>query len=277
MNFAQLSESLSPATLAALQMHMEESKEGKKEESCPSNPVSSSSAAPHNSLYAKKEYWDERFTTEESYDWLLKYEDVRSLLVPHLKASDRILIVGCGNSTFSADLYDAGYHNITNIDYSDIVIDKMVETHAASRPEMLWVKMDMCDMTFSDGAFDVIIDKAAMDALMVDEGDVWDPAPSVVEAVHSMCSCVSRILAADGVFLMISFMQPHFRTKYLAGKWKDGTATDKPYASTTGNCNCYQWDLSFDTVSSNAGCLDSFFYVMQRPMTKQEDVNAEDV
>ena len=34
----------------------------------------------------------------------------------------KILIIGCGNADFSADLYDDGYENIVNVDISDIVI-----------------------------------------------------------------------------------------------------------------------------------------------------------
>jgi EEF1A lysine methyltransferase 4 len=266
MNFAQLSEGLSPATLAALKMHMEASTGGQPESSSSDDVATSGDhvAAPHNSLYKKKEYWDERFTKEDTYDWLLKFADVKTLLLPHLKESDRILIVGCGNSTFSADLYDAGYHNIVNIDYSDVVIESMRDKHATARPDMQWVYMDMCALSFEEGAFDVIIDKAAMDALMVDEGDVWSPEQQTIDATHNMCTGVSRVLAADGVFVMISFMQPHFRTKYLMGKWIDGTAADQPFVSALGTCDMYRWHISTHNITTDGGCLDSFFYVMQR-------------
>jgi len=33
--------------------------------------------------------------------------------------------VGCGNSAFSVDMYAAGFRNITNIDFSRTVIDRM--------------------------------------------------------------------------------------------------------------------------------------------------------
>jgi hypothetical protein len=41
---------------------------------------------------------------------------------------------------------------------------------------MKWVTMNMLAMDgFRDASFDVVLDKATMDALMVDEVDVWDP------------------------------------------------------------------------------------------------------
>jgi SAM-dependent methyltransferase len=92
---------------------------------------------PHNTEYWKKEYWDERFVEEKNYEWLVAYGHVASQLSPFLKFSDTILVVGCGNSTFSADLYDAGFKNIINIDFSEVVIASMREENK-DREEMEW-------------------------------------------------------------------------------------------------------------------------------------------
>ena len=60
-----------------------------------------------------------------------------------MKVTDKILVVGCGNSSLSADLYDVGHHVITNIDISDMVIRQMNEKHLKDRPNMKFLKMDM--------------------------------------------------------------------------------------------------------------------------------------
>jgi hypothetical protein len=74
-------------------------------------------------------------------------------------------------------MYDAGYHNIVNIDYSETVISAMKERHCVERPNMEWRVMDMTDLSeLADETFDVVIDKAAMDAMMAVEGDVWNPS-----------------------------------------------------------------------------------------------------
>ena len=52
-------------------------------------------------------------------------------------------MVGCGNSRLSEDMYDVGYHNITNIDISDTVIRQMTERNAKKREEMTFEKMDV--------------------------------------------------------------------------------------------------------------------------------------
>ena len=79
--------------------------------------------------------------------------------------------------------------------------------------------MDMTDMKFGDAKYDIVLDKGSMDALTIDEGDVWYPNESTIRCVHRMCHSVSRVLKIGGKFISISFNQPHFRTKYLMGQW----------------------------------------------------------
>jgi hypothetical protein len=90
-----------------------------------------------NQEYGESEYWDDRFAQEPSYEWLLTFKEVAMQMSPFLKSSDKILVVGCGNSNFSADLYDAGFTNVVNIDFSSVVIENMREKNQ-DRPDMEW-------------------------------------------------------------------------------------------------------------------------------------------
>ena len=55
-----------------------------------------------NAKYARKEYWDERYEDEVEYDWLGDYLTVKSLILEYIpNQSDRILMLGCGNSSLS--------------------------------------------------------------------------------------------------------------------------------------------------------------------------------
>ena len=55
-----------------------------------------------NAKYAKKEYWNERYEDEVEYDWLGDYLTVKSLILEYIpNQSDRILMLGCGNSSLS--------------------------------------------------------------------------------------------------------------------------------------------------------------------------------
>lgn len=277
---------LSTNALAALQSHLDGSSSSSascniNEEACSDSstalPVSELTnkiqagvqlpPAPHNSVFKKHTYWEERFAVEEEYDWLLTYAKLKDQLVPLLNPDDHILIVGCGNSTLSADLYDAGYKHITNIDFSATVIDKMKLLHETDRPMMQWVVQDMTALQFASGSFDVVLDKASMDALMVAEGDVWYPNNETIQSTHRMCTCVTNVLKpTTGRFLQISFAQPHFRTKYLMGSHLDPSEqqTCSPYDVITGVCERYGWSLTHQTIQTEAGCLTSFLYVMRK-------------
>jgi EEF1A lysine methyltransferase 4 len=75
-----------------------------------------------------REYWEERFAEEGEYEWLASWSSVSELLeqsLPPRESNPKILVVGCGNSEFSAGLYDAGWTDVTSIDFSEVVIQNM--------------------------------------------------------------------------------------------------------------------------------------------------------
>jgi len=101
-------------------------------------------------------------------------------------------MLGCGNSALGeavspaldmvsrliSQMYDAGWLDIVNIDvsfskvappglklrqqYSKRVIEDMKERHI-SREKMQWLEMDILDLQFEDGSFDLVIDKGKHD------------------------------------------------------------------------------------------------------------------
>ena len=83
-------------------------------------------------------------------------------------------MVGCGNSRFSAELHAAGWADVTSSDFSEVCIEAMREKHRGSGPGLTWVVADMLRLeeSFPEGEFDFVLDKAAMDALMCDEGEL---------------------------------------------------------------------------------------------------------
>jgi 2-polyprenyl-3-methyl-5-hydroxy-6-metoxy-1,4-benzoquinol methylase len=232
-----------------------------------SNSCSNNITEPTLHDFSTVQYWDNRFGSEESYDWLMKYDSLRNHLLPYLgDKSKRILIVGCGNSSFSASLYDEGYENITNIDFSSICIQNMKNKHELTRPSMSWIIMDMTDLSsFENESFDIVIDKASMDAIMVDEEDVWHPCEYVIHSVDCMCQHISRVLKnTSGKFIQLSFMQPHFRTKYLMGFHHEPDTSIYPTQSITGKCKRYQWELNYEILSSDEASFDYFLYIMNK-------------
>ena len=84
--------------------------------------------------------------------------------------SARTLVLGCGNSPFSAELHAAGFRDIVNMDISDYVIEAMREKHAAQNggaycEGMTWEVDDATAMKFGDGTFEQIVDKSLLDCM----------------------------------------------------------------------------------------------------------------
>jgi len=80
--------------------------------------------------------------------------------------------------------------------------------------------MDMMNMTFplagdGEGSYDVIIDKATMDVIMTDNKDPWNPTEEVKERAGKVMANVYRQLKNGGLFIQITFDQPHFRKKLI--------------------------------------------------------------
>lgn len=174
-----------------------------------------------NSQYQTRDYWDQRYRKETAdgqqpgFDWFKSYTDLQPLihdLIPDRQA--RILMLGCGNSTLSKEMYDDGYQQIVNVDYSQVLIDHMRQRH----PEMQWLQMDVRQMdAFPSQSFDVLLDKGTMDALLCERhADPWAPSPEVRESVQREMDEAQRLLRPNGGrFIYITFGQPHFRRPLL--------------------------------------------------------------
>ncbi|XP_012273938.1 methyltransferase-like protein 13 isoform X2 [Orussus abietinus] len=118
--------------------------------------------------FNKVEYWNTFFRKrgKKSFDWYGEYPELCGYLSKYAKTKDLILVVGCGSSTLSADLYDVGYRNITNIDISEVVIKKMQKINESARPSLRFEHMDATCMTYPNERFSVVLDKGTLDALM---------------------------------------------------------------------------------------------------------------
>lgn len=56
--------------------------------------------------------------------------------------------------------------------------------HAELKDTLRWHCMDMMNMEFEEGSFDVVIDKATMDVVMTDNEDPWNPSEAVQERAY---------------------------------------------------------------------------------------------
>ncbi|CAH0726326.1 unnamed protein product, partial [Brenthis ino] len=161
--------------------------------------------------FSEKDYWNKFFKKRgnKAFEWYGEYLELCAHLHKYIKQVDTILIPGCGNSSLSADLYDVGYRNITNIDVSEVVIKQMnaVNVH---RTNMKFIFMDALNTTFENDEFNVVLDKGTLDALMPDDLEETNIR------INKYFAEIKRILKMGGRFICISLLQSHILNKLLS-------------------------------------------------------------
>ncbi|OVA06229.1 Methyltransferase type 11 [Macleaya cordata] len=168
--------------------------------------------------FTSKENWDKFFSlrgSDDSFEWYAEWANLKDPLLSQLSnfteilgvsdssssASLQILVPGCGNSRLSEHVFDAGFRNITNIDFSKVVISDMLRRNIRSRPDMKWRVMDMTHMQFTDGTFDAVLDKGGLDALMEPEYGTKLGSQYLAE--------VKRVLKSGGKFVCLTLAESH--------------------------------------------------------------------
>ncbi|KAJ3043765.1 hypothetical protein HDV00_004171 [Rhizophlyctis rosea] len=172
-----------------------------------------------NERYGTLDYWEERYKKEgeQGFDW---FKDFKALAEPLGQLipdkTSKVLHLGCGNSRLSEDMYTAGWKNTVNVDYSPAVIENM-QSRTKHMPEMTWTVGDIfhLDAVIPTSTFDVAIDKGTLDALLTKKHDPWDPDPELVEQMKEYMVQVREVLKPGGMFIHITFAQPHFRRRFL--------------------------------------------------------------
>ena len=165
--------------------------------------------------YGDIKYWEQRYKDTEytTFDWLENYQTLKEIIysLNISKEAGKILNLGCGNSEFSENMYDDGFHNIKNIDISKNVIKLMSERNK-DRTEMTYEVMDVRDIKYESNYFDLAIDKSTIDALLCGDEAFINVAKMIKE--------VQRILKVGGYYMIISYGAPDDRIIHLKRKFE---------------------------------------------------------
>ena len=164
----------------------------------------------HHAEFQLQSYWEGFFSKRRTpFEWYGEYADLCHVLHKYMKPSSNVLMVGCGNSKLSEDLYDAGIINIANIDISEIVIKQMSARNNKKRPKMSFSQMDALNMNFKDESFDCVLDKGTLDAIFskVDEGTTANTDQMWLE--------IHRVLKVAGRYVCITLAQEHILKRIL--------------------------------------------------------------
>ena len=161
--------------------------------------------------YGDKDYWDQRYesTSGDLYDWLHSFESLRPIFEKYLKPTDKIINLGCGNSSLPGDMLQAGYQSQIGVDYSKIVIKQMKERYKVFDKLRFEVE-DVTNLSYSDGTFDVAIDKGTIDTILCNESGFTKCALMLSEA--------TRVLVNDGLYIAISYGDPESRLSHMQSR-----------------------------------------------------------
>jgi ubiquinone/menaquinone biosynthesis C-methylase UbiE len=107
-------------------------------------------------------------------------------------------------------LYDNGYKDITSIDISSVVINKM--DRAKGNRTMTFLEMNISQMVFPDNTFDIIFDKGTLDTLLTS----LESFPIFLAGVAE----IRRVLKPTGRFLLVSFGGPNIYSHLLEDEGK---------------------------------------------------------
>ena len=143
--------------------------------------------------YGDPKYWEDRYKNSKgSFDWLEDYQSLKpTILKLNLSKEAKILNLGCGNSPFCEDMYEDGFHNISNIDISNNAIEIM-KNRNEKRKEMTFEVMDVRNLKFKDSSIDLAVDKSTIDALLCGNSSYLNVAKMLKE--------VQRVLKGNFIY-----------------------------------------------------------------------------
>ncbi|CAG2103136.1 unnamed protein product [Medioppia subpectinata] len=154
--------------------------------------------------FAREDYWNRFFKTrKDSFEWYAECHHLRPLFARYVKPKDSLLVIGCGNSSLSADLYDMGFTDNTSVDISEVVVQQMNQKYNSrdERPGLDFQCMDVFDMKFEKNRFNVVIDKGTLDAIASDKQSS--------DNICKMFEQIDSVLKPFGRYLCVSLLESH--------------------------------------------------------------------
>ena len=144
-----------------------------------------------------------------------------------------LLVLGGGTSALGGDLADAGWADVSAVDFSSVAVDR----GQREEPAVDWRFGDARDLSeYENAAFRSVVDKGTVDAIYLSAG------PGHAADVRSVAAAAARVLEPrSGVFAVLSFSAPAYLWPLLAD------------------------DAHWDVAASEVRRLDSIFlYLLRR-------------
>ncbi|EFW99512.1 hypothetical protein CMQ_7880 [Grosmannia clavigera kw1407] len=210
--------------------------------------------AENDEVLSHSEFWDERYSQTDgekpTHEWFRSFNELEEFFqqklfqAPGRRVEDNPLILhlGSGDSVIPIEFSARGYKHQLCVDFSTQAIEIMTERYKYNTG-IKWEKLDVRDMaTIADKSIGVAFDKGTFDAMI--HGSPWSPPAEVKSNTSRYLREVHRVLADNGVFLYVTFRQPHFI---------------KPLLNPDG-----LWDLELHVLSGKGGSFDYYGWVISK-------------
>uniref|UniRef100_A0A8C2XRH9 eEF1A lysine and N-terminal methyltransferase n=1 Tax=Cyclopterus lumpus TaxID=8103 RepID=A0A8C2XRH9_CYCLU len=150
--------------------------------------------------FSSAEYWERFFKKrgEKAFEWYGDYNKLCGVLHKYIKVQDKVLVVGCGNSELSEQMYDVGYKRLTNIDISETVVTHMNQRNAERRPGLTFQQVDATQTPYEEASYQAALDKGTLDAVASEEEGAL---------ARSMLTEVGRVLGVGGRYVCVTLAQ----------------------------------------------------------------------
>merc|ERR1712156_867642 len=185
-----------------------------------------------------KEYWDKQYELEKkNFDeigdkgevWFGEAAMNRMVrwLEKNTDPESKIIDLGCGNGMMSIELYEAGFHNVDGVDYSQHAID--LAKKLAQDSDIDDVNFFQCDILSQPleeellNKYKVCVDKGTYDAISLCKDNASEMRKLYRSAVHQMLSVSEKTGQSAGLFFITScnwtedelktFFSTHFSVK----------------------------------------------------------------
>lgn len=157
--------------------------------------------------FTKKEYWN-KFSSnlgKIQFEWYGKWNEISKIMHKYVKPTDNTLHVGIGNSDMAAKFHDILFvKNQLAIDISDKAV-KFQEKKFQGKREIIYKTADVTTLTTAESktgkAFNVIVDKGTLDAILPESGTSTQIASKMFENIFK------NLLAPFGRYMIISLSQ----------------------------------------------------------------------
>ena len=202
--------------------------------------------------FHERQFWDRFYATRggDAFEWYGCWRDIAELVLAVAPLAEPLLVLGCGNSTLSEDMCDAGFAAVTSVDYSESVIAEM-RAKTAGRSELAWEVMDVTAMRYGDASWRLVVDKGTLDALYAEETDVLG------QVADSMFAEIQRVLAPGGKYALVTMAQGYVLARVLsafsAPRWA-GTVDIHPFVPGDGTARA-AYLLVFTAAAAGAAAL----------------------